>query len=117
MMRIAGVVSAALTALIIGLAPIPSAQAAPALTGSGGLIQETVPAATEQVRWRGRRVYVARPYRPYRYRHYRPYRPIYHRPAYYRPAYYGPRCVWRPARTVWTPYGWRVRPAARICRY
>jgi hypothetical protein len=118
MMRIAGIVGAALTALVIGFTPLPSAQAAPAMTGTGGLIQDTVPTATEDVRWRGgrgwggRRAWGGRRFHHRPYGFYRPYRPV-----YYGGYGYGARCFWRPARTVWTPYGWRWRPAARICRW
>jgi hypothetical protein len=114
MMRISGIASAVVTAIVVGTASMPTASAAPGMTGTGRIVNETMPALTEDVRWRGRRVVVVHRYRPHRY--YRPFRPVYYRP-YYRPAYYGPRCFWRPARTVWTPYGWRWRPAARICRW
>jgi hypothetical protein len=119
MMRIAGFASAALTAFAIGMAA-PPAQAAPAMTGSGAIIREATPQVVEEVGWRGRRFGGPRYHRPARFyrpvRYYRPYyRPF--RPAYVRPAFYGPSCFWRPARTVWTPYGWRWRPAARICRW
>ncbi len=114
MSKFAGLVGAALTAMVIGTASMPSAIAAPAMTGSGGIVLDAVPQQAEEARWRGRRVVVVR---HYRYRVYRPYRPYFYRPAFYRPVYYGPRCFWRPARTVWTPYGWRWRPAVRVCRW
>lgn len=127
MIRLAGVVAAALMALVIGTAVPPSAHAAPTLTGTGRIVLDGAPQLTEDVRWRGhggRRFGGGRHFRPirahrgfygprYRYRAYRPY----YRPAYVAPAYYGPRCFIRPARNVWTPYGWQWRPARRICRY
>jgi hypothetical protein len=126
--------AALLFALVLGLAPAPRALAAPVLTGSGILVRDAVPQHAETVGWRGggrgwgHRGWRGRGYghrgwghrgwgyhRPY----YRPFhvRPAYYGPAYYRPVYAGPRCYFRPARTVWTPYGWRWRPAARICRW
>jgi hypothetical protein len=119
MKRIVGVASAAIAAVMIWTAAPSSVQAAPAMTGTGTVVLEGTPQMTEEVRWRGgRRFGGPRFYRPARFHrpYYRPYyRPF--RPVYVRPAYYGPRCFWRPARTVWTPYGWRWRPAARICRW
>jgi hypothetical protein len=121
MMKFLGIIYAAVAALVIATAPINTVQAAPALAGSGNLVREAVPGMTTDVRWRGHRG-------GFRRGHYRPvrvYRPVrYHRPyyrpyrrAYVRPVYYGPRCVIRPARTVWTAYGWQWVPARRICRY
>jgi hypothetical protein len=123
MKRLAGILTAALTALVIGNATVPSAVAAPAMTGTGMLVRDTTPEVATEVGWRGgrrwgghrfhRRAYFHRPYyRPHYRHHYRPFRPVYARPAYY-----GPSCFWRPARTVWTPYGWQWRPARRICRW
>jgi hypothetical protein len=121
MFRITGAVFAALAAIAIGAAGTPAANAAPALTGTGTAIIEGSPTLTEDVRWRGRRVVVVHRYRPARFhrpaRFYRPYRPGYARSFIARPAFYGARCFWRPARSVWTPYGWRWRPAARVCRW
>jgi hypothetical protein len=121
MKRFVGVASAALAALAIWTAT-PSAEAAPAMTGTGNIVLEGTPQVAEEVGWRGgRRFGGPRYYRPGRFyrpaRFYRPYYRPYYRPVYARPAYYGARCFWRPARTVWTPYGWRWRPAARICRW
>ncbi|MGL4637779.1 MAG: hypothetical protein ACRCWF_17490 [Beijerinckiaceae bacterium] len=137
MSRLTGVFYAAFTALIIALAPIPSAQAAPLLMGGGNIIRDTVPESTEQVRrggrggfrgggFRGHRGFRGgfhrgprfhRPY--YGYRGYgRPYRPAFAGPAFYGSPYgYGARCFIRPARYVPTPYGYQLRPARRICRY
>jgi hypothetical protein len=123
MTRFLGVVYAAIAALVIAMAPLPQAQAAATFAGSGAVIRDTVPAVTNEVRWRGggrgyRRGFYrpARHYRPYRA--YRPYRPYgYFRPYYARPAYFGPACFWRPGRWVWTPYGQQWRPARRVCRY
>jgi hypothetical protein len=118
MLKLSGIAGAAFLALGLVTAPANQAAAAPLPAEAGVLLRDGAPGAVEQAGWRGRRVVVVHRYRPYRgyYRPYRPYRPAYHRP-YYRPAYYGPRCFWRPARSVWTPYGWRWRPAARICRW
>jgi hypothetical protein len=120
MKRFVGLASAALTAFVIGFSAVPTANAAPALTGTGSIVRDAVPEATEEVRWhggrgfRGHRGYGHRGWRGYRhYGYYRPFRPVYVRPAYYG----GGGCFWRPARQVWTPYGWRFRPAARICRW
>jgi hypothetical protein len=117
MTRLMGVIYAAVAALVIGMAPVPSANAAPLFAGSGGVIRDTAPAVTDEVRWRGggrgfRGGY--RGYRGYRRGFYRPYRA--YRP-FYRPAYVGPACFWRPARWVWTPYGQRFVPARRVCRW
>jgi hypothetical protein len=128
MIRMSRFAIAALASIMIGAAAIPAATAAPTLTGTGTAVIEGTPNVTEDVRWRGGRGFgrgfraarFHRPfYRPARFHrpYYRPFRPVYARPFYVRPAYYGPRCFWRPARTVWTPYGWRWRPAARICRW
>jgi hypothetical protein len=113
MSKLTATFAAGLTAMVIGFAIAP-AQAAPTPAGAGGLINATVPDAVEDVRWRGgwrgHRVVVVRPYRPYRH--------AFYGHGFYRPAYYGGGgCFWRPARTVWTPYGWRFRPARRICRW
>jgi hypothetical protein len=127
MKRLAGFLTAALTAFVIGTATAPPVQAAPAMTGTGTSVLDGTPQVTEEVGWRGgrrwggpryhRRAYFHRPHyrayhRPIYRHHYRPYRPVYARPVYY-----GPSCFWRPARTVWTHYGWQWRPARRICRY
>jgi hypothetical protein len=125
MKRITGFLAAAAAAIVIGTASLSSAQAAPVMTGTGTVVLESTPQTVEDVRWRGGgRRFVghrfggprfhrgARFHRPYYGHRYRPYRPV-----YVRPAYHGPRCFWRPARTVWTHYGWRFRPAARICRW
>ncbi len=121
MKKLLGVVSAGLTALVIGFAPIPSATAAPALTGTGSLIRDTVPEATEEVRWRGgggRGFHGHRGFGRGHWGHRRwGYRHFGYRPVFARPAYYGGGCFWRPARTVSTPYGWQFRPARRICRW
>jgi hypothetical protein len=80
--------------------------------------------------WRGHRGYGhrgwARPHHFRPYRHYgrpywsRPYRPYHVRAAgFYGPGpgwVYGPRCFWRPARYIHTPWGLEYRPARRICR-
>jgi hypothetical protein len=134
MSRVLGIIYAGVAALIIGLAPTPSAQAAPLMPGIGNVVQGTVPAATTEVGWHGRRGgyrgyrggYRRAYYRPYRAYHRRAYyRPAYYRPAYYRPrpvyygygSSYGPRCFIRQARWVYTPYGYQLRRARRICRY
>jgi hypothetical protein len=116
MSKVTGVLTAGLTAMVIGFAAAPAAQAAPALTATGGVIRDVVPDATEEVRWRGGgRGFRHGGWHGRRF-HHRRYG--FHRP-YYRPAFYGGYggCFWRPARTVWTPYGWRWRPAARVCRW
>jgi hypothetical protein len=118
MNRLFGVVAAGFTAAVIGFAAVPSANAAPTMTGTGTIVTETMPTLTEDVRWRGGRGFRHGGWRGHRFnrhRHFGYYRP--YRPAFYRPAYYGPSCFIRPARQVWTPYGWRFRPAARICRW
>ncbi len=123
MTRAFSVIYAALAALVIAMAPLPQAQAAASFAGSGAVIRGTVPAVTEEVRWRGggrgfRRGHYrpARFYRPYRA--YRPDRAYGYRPYYARPAhYYGPACFWRPGRWVMTPYGYQWRRARRVCRY
>ncbi len=129
MTRVFGIMYAAVAALIIGLAPAPSAQAAPLMPAIGNVVQDTAPTATTQVQWRGRRGGYRGHRGGYRRAYYRPYRgyyrPAYARPVYYRPRpvyygyrpVYGPRCFFRPARWVYTPYGYRLRPARRICRY
>jgi hypothetical protein len=119
MNRLFGVVAAGFTAMVIGAAAVPQASAAPVLTATGDLIRDTVPNATEEVRWGGRgrgwggRGWGGRRFHHRHYGFYRPYRPVY----YGGYGGYGVRCFWRPARQVWTPYGWRFRPAARICRW
>jgi hypothetical protein len=121
MTRMMGIISAAIAALVIGMAPLPQARAAPVFAGSGGVIRDTAPTVTDEVRWRGGRGFGrgrgwGRGYRPYRA--YRPYRPYgYYRPYYARPAFIGPACFIRPGRWVWTPYGQQWRPARRVCRY
>jgi hypothetical protein len=131
MSRFMGIVYAALATLVMALAPIPSAQAAPVLMGSGNIIRDTVPETIEVVRrggrggfrggFRGGRSFRGGYYRPARF--YRPYRPYRgygraYRPAFYGPSYvYGARCFVRPARWIWTAYGYQLRPARRICRY
>jgi hypothetical protein len=119
MSRLSGVFNAAVAALVITLAPMPAAQAAPMLAGSGNVILDTVPAVTDEVRWGrgggwrgGGRGYRRGFYRPARF--YRPHR--FHRPYYARPAFYGGACFIRPAGWVWTPYGQQWRPARRVCR-
>lgn len=138
MIRFMGLVYAALTAVFIGLAPVPSAQAAPVLMGGGAIIRDTLPQTTELVRrggrggfrgggrgfrggFRGGRSFrggyhrQARFHRPYR--PYRGYRRAY-RPAFYGSPYaYGAGCFIRPARYIWTAYGYQLRPARRVCRY
>jgi hypothetical protein len=134
MSRVLGMIYVAVAALIIGLAPVPSAQASPLLSGIGNVVQGTAPAAATQVQWRGGRGYRGhRGFRGHRggysRSYYRPHRGYYRR-AYYRPNYYRPRpvyygygqsygrrCFWRPARYVNTYYGYQLRPARRICRY
>jgi hypothetical protein len=131
MIRLMGLVCAALTAALIALAPIPSAQAAPLLAGSGNMLRDTLPQTTELVRRggfrggfrggargfraaRGFRGGYHRPARFYRpYRAYRGYRPA----SYGAPFAYGARCLVRPARWIWTAYGYQLRPARRVCRY
>ncbi len=119
MTRVMGIVSAAISALLIAMAPLPSAQAAPVATGSGTAVLEAIPAITDEVRWRGGRGYRRAYHRPHRaYRPYRAHRHYgFYRPYYARPAFIGPACFIRPARWIWTPYGQQWRPARRICRY
>jgi hypothetical protein len=123
MIRFMGVIYAAVTALVLALAPVPSAQAAPVMGGSGRAITDSAPALTNEVRWRGgrgfRRGGFYRGPRVYRRAYYRPVR-VYRGPRYYRPAYgygYGARCWIRPARYGWTPYGYGYIPARRVCRW
>jgi hypothetical protein len=128
MIRFFGLVYAAVAALVIATAPLSTAQAAPALAGSGNLVRSAVPALTDTVQYRGRGGYRRGGFRRGGF-YGRGYarrgfygrgfgRPVYYGgPVYYgRPAY-GPRCFFRPARTVLTPYGYAFRPARRICRY
>jgi hypothetical protein len=128
-MRLLGIVYAAIAAIIITLAtPLSTASASPILGGTGLAIRDAQPGLTTEVRghrgfrggrgWRGHRGFRgARFYGGPRY--YRPYRPVrFGGPVYYgRPAYYGRRCFIRPARWVYTPYGYRLRPARRVCRF
>jgi hypothetical protein len=111
-MAIKTITAAAGAAFVVGAAG-SAAHAAPAVTGTGALIRDAAPAAVTTVQWgvHGYRPRFHRPYRPYRF--YRPYRPAY----FGGPIYGGPRCFWRPAREVFTPYGVRIVPARRVCRY
>jgi hypothetical protein len=133
MIRLIGTFYAAIVALVLAMAPMPSAQAAPVFAGSGNVILGSISPTTETVRFRGgggfrgnRGFRGGRGFRGNRgfnrgyYRPYRGYRRVgyYGAPAYYgRPAYYGPRCFYRPARYVQTYYGVQFRPARRVCRY
>lgn len=137
MIRITGLFPMALMALFIALMPLPSAKAAPMLMGSGNIIREALPPTTELVRrggrggfrggfrgggrgFRGPRAFRGGYYRSARsHRPYRPYRGYgrAYRPAFYgAPFMYGTRCFIRPARWVWTAYGYQLRPARRVCR-
>ena len=117
MTRVMGIIYAAVAALVIGMAPLPQAQAAPVFAGSGSVIRDTVPAITDEVGWRGGRGWRGGG-RGYRRGFYRPYRPYgFYRPYYARPAFVGPACFIRPGRWVWTSYGQQWRPARRVCRY
>jgi hypothetical protein len=127
MMRVMGIVYAAIAAIVIAMAPMSPAQAAPVFAGSGNIVRDAVPNVTENVRrggfrgggFRGHRGGFRGGWRGHRgYGHRRGYRaPIYGAPVYYgAPAYYGRRCFIRPARWVWTDYGRVLRPARRVCR-
>jgi hypothetical protein len=130
MIRLMGMLYAAIAAIVIATAPISTVQAAPAFAGSGNLVRDAVPNTTETVRWGGRRggfrgggFRRAGIYRGgYRggYGGYRPARAYYgprYRRVYRAPVYYGRRCFIRPGGWVWTAYGQVYRPARRVCRY
>jgi hypothetical protein len=131
MIRLMGILYAAIAAIVIATAPMTSAQAAPVFAGSGNIVRDAVPSTTETVQWGrgrgggfrgggrgfrgggfrgGRGFYGGRAFRPARI-----YGPRYRR-GFRAPIYYGRRCWIRPAGWVWTPYGHVFRPARRVCR-
>jgi hypothetical protein len=137
MIRLMGIVYAAIAAIVIATAPMTSAQAAPVFAGSGSIVRDAVPNATETVQWgrrrgggfrgggrgfrgggfRGNRGGFNRGFRPARAYYGPRYRRGYRAPIYYgAPVYYGRRCWIRPAKWVLTPFGYQLRRARRVCR-
>lgn len=108
-MAIKNITGYAAAAVIVGAATTAT-EAAPGFAGAGSMIRDAAPAAMTPVQWGGYGYgygYGPRYDRPYGF--YRPYRPAY---------VAGPRCFWRPAREVFTPWGGvRIEPARRFCRY
>jgi hypothetical protein len=137
MIRLMGMIYAAIAAIVIATAPVSTAQAAPAFAGTGNIVRDTVPNSTEVVRRGGFRggfrgggfrgggfrragIYRGgyRAYRPARVYYGPRYRRAYRAPIYYgAPVYYGRRCFIRPGRWEWTAFGHIYQPARRVCRY